>query len=132
MQHVENYLENDGMILFAVEDEKAISTCLVFPLGNDVWELEKFATDEKYQGHGAGSAVLKACMNYAIEHGAKKLTLESNQISKPALHVYEKFGFKRVPLDPNSKFSRADIRFEYVVQSNEKYSPSHCNTGKTT
>ncbi|MDR1535722.1 MAG: GNAT family N-acetyltransferase [Planctomycetota bacterium] len=115
MNNVEKYLEKGGMIFFAVEGGKAIATCLIFPIGNDVWELSKLAADESRHGCGAGSAVFKACLDYAVGHAAKKITLESNQLLKPALHVYEKFGFRRVPLDPDSKYARADIRFEYAV-----------------
>lgn len=44
---------------------------MVIPKGDDIWEICKLATDEKYQGQGAGSSVLKACINYAKEHKQK-------------------------------------------------------------
>ena len=51
---------------------------------NNEWEICKLAADERYDGHGAGSAVFKACMDYALENGANKLTILSNSILKPA------------------------------------------------
>lgn len=114
LYHVEEFLERGAMVYFAVESEQVLSTCMVLPHENDLWEICKLATDEKYQGHGAGSAVLKACMDYAIEHGAKKLTLVTSHILKPALSLYEKFGFECVPLE-DKEYDRADVQFDYVV-----------------
>lgn len=55
-------------------------------------------------------------MDYAVAQGAKKLTLISNRRLKPALHIYEKFGFREVPLNKAYwGFDRADIEFEYIV-----------------
>ena len=55
-------------------------------------------------------------MDYAISKGAKKLSLISCKALKPAIHIYEKFGFKEVPL--NKEFwgaEKADIEMEYKV-----------------
>lgn len=54
-------------------------------------------------------------MHYAIEHGAKKLFLLSNSKLKPALHIYEKCGFKEVKLD-DYEYVRGDIAYEYIVE----------------
>ena len=66
------------------------------PMTNNEWEICKLAADERYDGHGAGSAVFKACMDYALENGANKLIILSNSILKPALHIYEKYGFYEI------------------------------------
>lgn len=115
LYHTEAYLEKGGMIYFAVEERAVLATCLVYPTGNDVWEICKLAANEKYQGYGAGTAVFKACMDYAINHGAKKLTLISNHILKPALHIYKKMGFREVPLSRGNEYERADVQCEYIV-----------------
>lgn len=115
LYHAEDFLKKGGMIFFAVENDKVLATCMVFPFGNNIWEICKLAANEKYQGNGAGSAVFKACMDYAIVHGAEKITLISNHILKPALHIYEKFGFKRVSLNRGEEYERADVQCEYIV-----------------
>lgn len=113
LDHVEELLEKGSMIYFAVEDEKVLATCMAMPLGDDVWEICKLAATGQYTGKGAGSAVFKASMDYAVRKGAKKLTLISNRRLKPALHIYEKFGFHEVELDKTYwGFERADIEFE--------------------
>lgn len=116
LEHVEELLRLGAMAFFAVEGDAVLATCMAMPLGDDVWELCKMAAAGQYTGTGAGSAVFRASMDYAIAHGAKKLTLISNSRLKPALHIYEKFGFHEVPLDKAFwGFERADIQFERVV-----------------
>lgn len=84
---------------------------MVVPRDGQVWEICKFATDEHYMGKGAGSAVLKACMNYAKEHGANKLMIVSNRILSAAMHLYAKVGVKEVPID-NMEYERLNIQLE--------------------
>lgn len=113
--HVTDLLQSGAMIFFAVEDEEVLAVCMVVPFGDNVWEMCKMAAREDRQGSGAGSAVFQACMDYAVSHGAEKLTLISNHILKPALHIYEKFGFRQVPLCRGDEYERADVQYEYIV-----------------
>lgn len=115
LYHAEDFLKSGAMIFFAVENDQVLATCMVIPFGNNVWEICKLAANQNFRGQGAGSAVFYACMDYAINHGAQKLTLISNHILKPALHIYEKFGFKQVPLTRGSEYERADVQCEYLV-----------------
>lgn len=123
LSHVEDFLEKGAMIFFAVEDGKVLATCMVYPSGENVWEICKLAAAGQHTGKGAGSAVFQACINYAIEHGAKKLTLISNHILKQALHIYEKFGFQRVALDRGDEYERADVQCEYIVRDSSPAQP---------
>lgn len=61
---------------------------------------------------GAGSAVFKEAMQWALNHGAERLFILSNTKLKPALHIYKKYGFKEIKLD-NYEYIRGDIAFEY-------------------
>ena len=116
LEHVDEWLDKGAMIYFAIEENQVLATCMAQPLGHAVWEICKLAADEQYQGRGAGQAVFQAAMQYAIRQGAEKLTLISNRILKPALHIYEKFGFQEVPLEKAYwGYDRADIQFEYLV-----------------
>ncbi|MCD7872641.1 MAG: GNAT family N-acetyltransferase [Clostridiales bacterium] len=73
LNNVEHYIEKGSAVYFAVEEDKTIDACMVIPRGNNVWEICKLAADKHCRGKGAGCAVLKACINYEKEHGAKKL-----------------------------------------------------------
>lgn len=87
---------------------------MAVPQGDGVWEMCKLATDENCRCRGAGSAVFAACMEYAIARGARKLMLVTNHILTSALRLYEKFGFKNVPL-VSDEYERIDRQYEYEV-----------------
>lgn len=114
LNDVEDFLSKGAAVYFAVEQDKAIATCMVVPRDGQVWEICKLATDEHYMGKGAGSAVLKICMDYAKEHGAKKLMIVSNTVLSAAMHLYAKVGFKEVPID-NMEYERVNIQLELNI-----------------
>lgn len=118
MDHVDELVENGAMVYFAVENGIVLATCMTMPLSDDVWEMCKFAAVNQYTGTGAGTAVFQACMTYAIAHGAKTLSLISCRALHHAIHIYQKLGFREVPL--NKAFwgsKKADIEMSYNVIS---------------
>lgn len=114
LDNVEHYLSEGAMIFFAVEDEQVLSTCMVLQLQPNIWEICKFATNEKFKGKGAGKAVFQATIDYAIKNGAKKIVIYSNQSLKPAIHIYQSFGFKEVPVDIDD-YDRCDYQAEMII-----------------
>ncbi len=117
--NIDEIIENKGMVFFAVEGEVPLAACMAHPLENDTWEICKLCSNKNHPHKGAGSAVFEACMEWAKAHGAKKLFLISNSKLKPALHIYEKFGFREVKLKDCS-YIRGDIAFEYVIKEEIK------------
>lgn len=118
MDHVEDLIAQGAMVFFALDDDnQVLATCMAMPLSGSTWEICKLAARNQYTGTGAGSAVLKAAMDYAEEHGAKKEVLISCSGLKPAIHLYKKFGFKEVPYRKEFwKSEKADIEMEREVQ----------------
>lgn len=113
-EHIEESLENGAMIYFAVEGDTALATCMALPIEKGTWEICKLGSNKVCPHKGAGSAVFKAAMDWAIAHDAERLFLLSNSSLHPALHIYEKFGFHEIKLD-NYEHLRGDIAFEYIV-----------------
>jgi len=115
-ENIEEKIKHGAMIFFAIENNIALATCMVKPIdNNNTWEICKLASN-KYKNHkGCGSAVFKAAMNYAIEHEAKRIFLVTNSILKPAIHIYEKYGFTEyIPKDCG--YSRVDIAYEKYIR----------------
>lgn len=110
--HIETLLAEGAMIFFAVENDTALATCMAMPKENHTWELCKLGSSKQIPHPGAGTAVFEAAMNYAVEHGAKRIFLLSNSKLKPALHIYEKYGFREIKLN-DYEYIRGDIAFEY-------------------
>lgn len=114
LEGIETTLAQGGQIFFAVDDiGNVLACCMIAPLPNGEWEIEKFCARGMYTGTGAGSACLQACLDYARERRAEKIVIVSNRKCVQALHLYRKFGFAEVPADPEKfPFDRAGIAFE--------------------
>lgn len=111
---IDEELAVGAMIYFAVEDGVALATCMAKPMKGGTWEICKLGSN-KFRPHpGCGSAVFQAAMQWAIDHGAKKLFILSNSKLKPAIHIYEKNGFHEIKLD-DYEYVRGDIAFEKII-----------------
>ncbi|MGN0315659.1 MAG: GNAT family N-acetyltransferase [Fusicatenibacter sp.] len=112
--NIEPYVEKGAQIFFALdEEEKVMACCMIAPREDGDWEIMKFAARGMYTGTGAGSACLKACIDYAKELHLPKIIIVSNRMCTHAVHLYRKFGFEEIPVDKERfPFERANIAFE--------------------
>jgi GNAT superfamily N-acetyltransferase len=119
---IDPYLARGGQIFFAIdEDGHAMATCMIAPREDGDWEIMKFAARGMYTGTGAGSACLRACIDYAREKGVSRILIVSNRRCTHAVHLYRKFGFREIPVDRKKfPFERADIAFEMVPDRRKK------------
>ena len=115
--NIEPYIEKGGQIFFALdEDEAVMACCMIAPREDGDWEIMKFAAKGMYTGTGAGSACLKACIDFAKERKVEKIIIASNRKCVQAVHLYRKFGFVEIPVDKKKfPFKRADIAFEQFL-----------------
>ena len=102
------------MIFYAKYNNEIIGTVSLMKINKDTFELSKMAVSDKAQGMGIGSKLLTHSIVIAKENNIKKLLLYSNRILRPAIHLYEKFGFVEVPLGTVS-YERADIKMEKTI-----------------
>ena len=114
MNNIDEALARGGQIFFALDDDgNAMACCMIAPHDDGDWEIMKFAARGMYTGTGAGSAVLKACIDYAISRKVPRIVIVSNRKCTHAVHLYRKFGFQEIPVDRKKfPFERADIAFE--------------------
>lgn len=115
MKKIDEDLRRGAMIFFAVENGIPLACCMTVPLEGETWEICKLGSNKNVPHKGSGNLVFKASMDWALEHGAKRLFILSNSKLKPALHIYEKNGFKEIKLD-DYEYVRGDIAFEYVAE----------------
>jgi GNAT superfamily N-acetyltransferase len=104
-------LAKGGYILMACYQGEPVATCALLKLEEGIFELGKMAVTSRLQGQKIGQTLGKAAIDKARELGAHKLILLSHRSLVPALHVYQKLGFREVPCAPNS-YQRADIQME--------------------
>lgn len=113
LENVEKAIAAGGQIFFALDDGTPIACCMIAPRADGDWEIMKFAARGMYTGTGAGSACLKACIDYAKEKKLPRTLIVSNCRCVQAVHLYRKFGFQEIPVDRKQfPFQRADIAFE--------------------
>lgn len=118
-EKIDDEMAAGAMIFFAVENNVALATCMAAPMEGDAWEICKLGSNKKVPHKGAGSAVFEAAMQWALNHGAERLFILSNRKLKPALHIYEKYGFKEIKRE-NYEYLRGDIAFEYKKEGTEQ------------
>lgn len=53
-------------------------------------------------------------MEYAASRGAKKLLIVSNTKLSAAMHLYQKAGFREVPID-HMEYDRVNIQLELML-----------------
>lgn len=101
--------------IYLTEKGKERARDFIQKSNEQIGEIEKFCAKGMYTGTGAGSACLKACIDYAEEKKVEKIVIVSNRKCTHALNLYRKNGFVEVPVDKEKfPYNRADIAFERV------------------
>ena len=113
-EKIDEELADGAMIYFAVEADIPLATCMAKPMDAETWEICKLASNKHREHKGCGSAVFKAAMQWAIDHGARRLFILSNSNLKPAIHIYEKYGFQEIKLE-DYEYVRGNIAFERLI-----------------
>ncbi|HEY1039347.1 MAG TPA: GNAT family N-acetyltransferase [Bacteroidia bacterium] len=105
-------LKNGGKIYIALHNGHPVGTIAYLNMGDNVYEMIKFAVDENYRGLKIGKILGEESINRIKKLGADKIILFSNKTgSAKAIELYYKMGFTEIPLG-NSEFIRADIKME--------------------
>ena len=108
-------INKGGQIFIALEDGEPVGAVALIRAGDRVFELAKMAVSPKAQGKGIGALLISACVDYSTAQGMNEIILESNTRQEAALHLYRKAGFEEIELDPNSPYTRANIRMRLAL-----------------
>ena len=108
----EAIVRNGGAIFFVIEDQVAVGTCAIIRLSPDRYELAKMAVRPESQGRGYGDLLIDAAVLFARDAGGRTIMLESNSRLAPALRLYEKHGFRHVPIEHAHGYARVDVQME--------------------
>jgi len=112
LDHPEAYVLNKGgYILFALGNGRPVGTCALVKRDETTFELSKMAVSDEAKGKGIGLLLGNAAIEKAKVAGFKRIYLESNTILKPAISLYQKLGFKKIPQKP-SPYQRSNITME--------------------
>ncbi|MBD0294335.1 MAG: GNAT family N-acetyltransferase [Flavisolibacter sp.] len=111
----EAIMANGGHIFMALYDNQVAGTVALKKVDDNTYEFTKMAVDETFQRRGIAEALSHAAIHKARKSGATRIILYSQTALMPALHLYQKLGFKRVPIEPGI-YKRADIKMELWLQ----------------
>ena len=99
-----------GQIFFVVEGDAVLGTCAVLAHSADVHEIAKMAVAPEARGRGFGDLLMEACVAFSRAAGAREVVIVSNTRLEPAIRLYQKHGFVRVPFETDGRYLRADIK----------------------
>lgn len=107
-------IDKGGFIFYAKLNGKIVGTASLLKKSESVFELGKMAVSGKAQGYGIGTILLEHCIRFAKELSSEKLILYSNRKLQSAIHLYQKYGFREIPLE-QGLYERADIKMEKIL-----------------
>ena len=102
-------IDKGGYIFYAKLNNEIVGTASLLKKTDTVFELGKMAVTEKYQSLGIGVKLIVHCINKANALKIKSLVLYSNTQLNSAIHLYQKFGFNEIELEPGH-YQRANIK----------------------
>ena len=110
----EAILKPGGAILMAEYDGEIAGTVALRKIDDQTYEFTKMAVDENYRRKGIAEALSYASFEKARELGATKVILYSNTRNAGAIKLYEKIGFKHLPVEPGV-YERANVKMEIDI-----------------
>ena len=105
-------LDLGGHIIMAEINQKCVGTFAFINKGKKLFEFSKMAIHPTYRGKGFGNAMMQFAISFAKKKNWNKIILYSNTILKNSIHLYGKYGFIEVPIEPNGIYSRGNIKME--------------------
>ncbi|MEP6927242.1 MAG: GNAT family N-acetyltransferase [Ginsengibacter sp.] len=110
----EAILKPGGAVLMALYDEAVAGTVALRKVDNTTYEFTKMAVEENFQRKGIAETLSYASFKKAKELGAREVILYTNSILKPAIHLYEKIGFRHVSLGIG-EYKRSDVKMTIKI-----------------
>lgn len=115
----EAILKDGGDILMASFNGQIAGTVALRKFSDGVLEFTKMAVDENFRRKGIAEKLTYASFERAKELGATKVILYSNTKNAAAIKMYEKIGFKHLPVE-NDVYARANVKMEIDLKDAEK------------
>jgi ribosomal protein S18 acetylase RimI-like enzyme len=113
-QPEEALLKPGGTVLMAAYNGEIAGTVALRKVDATTFEFTKMAVDEQFRRKGIAEALSYASFEKAKELGATKVILYSNSQLKGAITLYEKLGFKHLPVD-HVEYKRSDVKMEIDI-----------------
>ncbi|MCM1100092.1 MAG: ribosomal protein S18-alanine N-acetyltransferase [Clostridium sp.] len=94
-------LEHPYSLYMVAESEGRPIGCAGLTMLDNEGDIEKVMVEEARRGQGVGAVLLEELLREAARRGVRDFTLEVRAGNRPAIRLYEKFGFAAEGLRPN-------------------------------
>lgn len=91
-------VNKDGQTLFVAENNGAVRGFVLGYMVRDMGRVTRIYVDKKYHRQGIGTALLRAYEDYARNHGARRILLQS-RATQQAKNFYVKNGYQQISAD---------------------------------
>ena len=98
-------LQYPSMLWVAECDGRIVGSVSIFGRGKNEGQLRWFCVTPDLQYQGIGTRLLKTALDFCESNGYDNIFLWSIDILKPAIHLYNKFGFRSVVERENAEWS---------------------------
>ena len=109
----EHIISKGGQIFMAVWDGEVAGTVAMKSVDKETWEMTKMAVNVNFQGKKIGRALAETAIAWARDSGGRKIVLYSNTMLGSAMALYERLGFREIPVD--GPYKRTNIKMELVL-----------------
>ena len=107
-------IDTGGCIFLAKINDEIVGSAALIHEAPGEFELAKMAVSAAFQGMGISKLLIEKCLAEATLLGATKIFLVSNSQLTTAVKLYEKYGFRHVPVIENH-YTTADVRMEKIM-----------------
>lgn len=107
-------IDKGGAIFLAKSEGVVVGTAALMKETPIQYELVKMGVVDAYKGKGISKMLMEACLQQAKVFGAKRVYLQSNSQLKTAIGLYEKYGFKHIPVH-DAHYVTADVMMELLL-----------------
>ena len=112
----EEIIDKGGYIFFAIFKSEVVGTMALIPREEKIYELNKMAVRKELRGNGIGHQLIQYTIDFAKNNEYKSVILYSNTVLENSIHLYNKFGFKKID-NPDAPYKRSDIKMEYILSN---------------
>ncbi len=117
MGHPQSYvLDGGGEIFTALVDSEPVGTVAMVRVDEMTFELAKMAVSPASQGLGISRLLMNACIEFARDQQAAEIFLITNDILRPAMALYEKSGFVRMPQNNDMRYARGNTEMRLSLR----------------
>ncbi len=95
---LEHTLEFESVVTFVARNGEQVLGFVILEQTSFDFDILEIVVDERFRGQGIGKILMDKVMEFARLNHKEKATLEVAEGNKPAIALYEKFGFNKISI----------------------------------